>query len=285
MRARERFAPRRLVLVARDIGRRTARRLGIPVPMQSPRAAVRRSMSRATPTHGRWHGRLQQRYRSREIRRFLAPVVRRGELAFDVGANVGEWSRVMRSLGCRLVVVEPQADCVVSLRRSFAGDDEVAVVQAAVGDWIGSGELRPSTPGVTHASMSGDWQRTSMEKGYMPPEAWLAPIEVPVVTLDSLIERHGAPHYCKVDVEGFEPEVLRGLSQALPGVDFEFHQDLARAVEECVERLAELGEYRYRIFIGEWPEEWSGELAAPALSDAVAGLDPGTWGMIRARHV
>jgi FkbM family methyltransferase len=242
-------------------------------------------MSRATQPRGRWHGRLQKGYRSRQIRRFLAPVVRRGELAFDVGANVGEWSVVLRSLGCRLVVVEPQAECAASLRRSFAGDEEVAIVQAAVGDWIGSGELRPSTTGVTHASMSGDWRRTAMEKGYMPPEAWLEPIEVPVVTLDSLIERHGEPCYCKVDVEGFEPQVLRGLSHALPGVDFEFHQDLAGAVEECVERLAELGDYRYSVFLGEWPEAWSGELGGGELGDAIAALEPGMWGMVRARRV
>jgi FkbM family methyltransferase len=240
-------------------------------------------MSRATPPRGSWHGRLQNRYRSHRIRRFLGAAVRRGELVFDVGANVGEWSVVMRSLGCRLVAVEPQAECVAALRRSFAGDEEVAIVQAAVGDWIGSGELRPSTTGITHASMSGDWRRTATEKGYMPPEAWLEPIEVPVVTLDSLIERYGEPFYCKVDVEGFEPEVLRGLSHALPRLDFEFHQDLSSAVEECVERLAELGEYGYSIFLGEWPEASGGELGGRALCDAISALEPGMWGMVRAR--
>ncbi|HEX3293423.1 MAG TPA: FkbM family methyltransferase [Solirubrobacterales bacterium] len=284
MKARDRFAPRRLVLVAMDIGRRTARRLGIPIPLgvSEPGPAFRRSMSRATPPRGPLHRRLQKRYRAHRIRRFLAPAARRGQLAFDLGANVGEWSAVLRSLGSRVVAVEPQAECVAVMQRRFAADPDVATVRAAVADWIGTGELRPSTTSSTHASMSTDWRRIAMEKGYMPPEVWLEPIEVPVVTLDSLIDSHGVPSYCKIDVEGFEPQALRGLSHPIATIDFEFHRELADAVEDCLERLADLGDYRYRTFIGEWPEVRGGELARGAVPDAIAALEPGTWGMIRA---
>jgi len=242
-------------------------------------------MSRATPPRGPRHRRLQERYRAHRIRRFLAPVAPGGELAFDVGANIGEWSAVLRKLGCQVVAVEPQKECVAEMDRRFAGDAGVRIVQAAVADWIGSGELRPSTTSSTHASMSAEWRSTAMEKGYMPPEAWLEPIEVPVVTLDSLIERHGVPAYCKIDVEGFEPQALRGLSHPIDGVDFEFHRELTEAVERCVERLDQLGDYRYRVFVGEWPDAWGPELAAGAVASAVTALEPGIWGMIRARRL
>ena len=242
-------------------------------------------MSRATPPRSPRHHRLQERYRAHRIQRFLAPVARRHELAFDIGANIGEWSAVLRKLGCRVVAVEPQADCVAEMDRRFAGDAEVVTVQAAVADWIGSGDLRPSTTSSTHASMSAEWRRTAMEKGYMPPEVWLEPIEVPVVTLDSLIERHGLPAYCKIDVEGFEPQALRGLSHRIGGVDFEFHRELVEAVERCVKRLDQLCDYRYRIFVGEWPEACGREHAAGAVPGAVASLEPGTWGMVRARRL
>jgi FkbM family methyltransferase len=274
-------------MVARDIGRRTARRFGISVPFwaSEPGPAFRRSMSRATPPRGPRHRHLQERYRAHRIRRFLAPLAQRDELTFDVGANVGEWSAVLRKIGCRVVAVEPQAECVMEMDRRFAGDAGVVTVRVAVADWIGSGELRPSTTSSTHASMSAEWRRTAMEKGYMPPQVWLEPIEVPVVTLDSLIERHGVPAYCKIDVEGFEPQALRGLSQPIGGVDFEFHRELVEAVERCVERLEQLGNYRYRIFIGEWPDACGSELEAGAVPSAVVALPPGTWGMIRARHL
>lgn len=284
VKARDRFAPRRLVLVAKDIARRTAKRLGIPLPLTEsrPGPAFRRSMSRATPPRGPLHRRLQERYRAHRIRRFLAPVARPGRLAFDVGANVGEWSAALRSLGCRVVAVEPQAECVAEMRRRFAADRDVTTVEAAVADWTGTGELRPSTTSSTHASMSADWRSIAMEKGYMPREVWLDPIQVPVVSLDSLIESHGMPAYCKIDVEGFEPEVLRGLSHPLPAVDFEFHREMTDAVDKCLERLAGLGAYRYRVFVGEWPDASGGEVAGGEVAHAVAALESGTWGMIRA---
>jgi hypothetical protein len=103
-----------------------------------------------------------------------------------------------------------------------------------------------------------------------------------VVTLDSLIDSHGVPSYCKIDVEGFEPQALRGLSYPIATIDFEFHRELAEAIEDCLERLADLGDYRYRTFIGEWPEVRGGELARGAVPPAIASFEPGTWGMIRA---
>jgi hypothetical protein len=64
-----------------------------------------------------------------------------------------------------------------------------------------------------------------------------------VVTLDAAIRAFGKPTYCKIDVEGWEFEVLRGLSQGLPLISFEFHlTDVdARKTRACLERLLELG--------------------------------------------
>ena len=42
---------------------------------------------------------------------------------------------------------------------------------------------------------------------------WDAAETVPVTTLDALIAEHGPPRFVKIDVEGHEAEVLRGLSR------------------------------------------------------------------------
>jgi hypothetical protein len=83
---------------------------------------------------------------------------------------------------------------------------------------------------------------------------WDQRIEVTVETLDGLIAAHGGPSLIKLDVEGAEAVVLRGLSEPVPLVCFEALPAARDAALECLDRLVELGY--------EWFNRSSGEQAA-----------------------
>jgi FkbM family methyltransferase len=273
----------RIQWIVRSAVRRNYERLkAVLTEIRSPRTALRRSMSRANEARGPVHQRLQTAYRSRRLKRFLANQVVPGESAFDIGANRGEWTMALRSLTSPVVAVEPQAECTQELEAKFSRDPGVRIVSSAVAEQAGSGALHRTTTSTEHASMSEEWREASGALR-VPSSEWLDPIEVPVTTLDKLIEEHGAPGFCKVDVEGLEPEVFRGLGVPLSSVAFEFHHEMLDAVKQCVERLEQLGRYSYGLYLDEWPDRFATDLDPERLTDEIATLPRDSWGMVTAR--
>lgn len=176
---------------------------------------------------------------------FLGP----GDIGFDVGAHVGNRVRAWRQLGARVVAVEPQPDFVRILRLFFGRDQDVIIVPGAVGARAGRARLGISTATPTVSSMSPDWIRSvAVDRGFARVR-WDRSVDVEVITLDDLLAVHGPPAFCKIDVEGFEVDVLAGLSQPVRALSFEYlpaAHDAAVEALGLVERLgATAGGYVY----------------------------------------
>jgi hypothetical protein len=73
--------------------------------------------------------------------------------------------------------------------------------------------------------------------------------KVPVTTLDALIDRYGRPKFCKIDVEGFELPVLKGLTTPVPFLSFEFVEEFLDEAKLCARHLESLGEVEFNYFL------------------------------------
>jgi FkbM family methyltransferase len=138
-----------------------------------------------------------------------ASLVKPGQLVFDIGANVGARAKVFQHLGCRVVAVEPQRRCVRALKRSFK--DSITIVHAAISDLTGISTLH-LTGYHEMATMSPSWMDASSKSGRFRHVVWDRTETVRTVTLDALIREYGTPSFIKIDVEGHEEAVIRGLS-------------------------------------------------------------------------
>jgi FkbM family methyltransferase len=211
--------------------------------------------------------------RARRLRRFYAQFVTRGSLCVDVGAHAGNRVRSWLALGARVVAVEPQPDFVRLLRALYGRNPRVAIVPAALGREAGSGTLLVSERHPTVTTMSQRWVDDVSADPRFGTVRWDGAERVEVLTLQSLIARHGTPRFVKIDVECYEAEVLAGLETAVPSLSFEYLPAARTVALECVDRLAALGDYRYNWSIGESHRlaaaEW---IDGAALRDFVARL-------------
>lgn len=180
-----------------------------------------------------------------------ARFVRAGDLAFDIGSHVGDRIGSFRRLGARVVALEPQPLCAEAVRRIYADDDHVTLMQAACGSDEGRITLSINSANPTVSTASRDFVKAADGAAGWEGQTWDSQIEVPCTTLDRLVARHGVPAFAKIDVEGFENTVLGGLSRPLPMLSFEFttiQRDVALA---CLDRLSVVGNYAFDVALGE----------------------------------
>lgn len=74
---------------------------------------------------------------------------------------------------------------------------------------------------------------------------------VEVRTLESLIREFGIPSFCKLDVEGFEWEILSEVRTPLPAFSFEFLNPGLEHVEEILDRTKSWGDYLFQYSLRE----------------------------------
>lgn len=226
--------------------------------------------------------------RQQALRSLYRPFLPHNGLVFDVGAHVGDRSRAFAALGARVVAFEPQPHVFRVLQFLLRRNLRITLRPEALGKTVGTAPLAISLIFPTVSSLSRDWRSTLQKNnpGFSKVR-WPVTVTVELSTLDAMIAEYGVPDFCKIDVEGYESDVLSGLHHPIAGLSFEF---VAGALEQAVAAIQELeriGDYRFNVIEGEKRHflfaEWHQADAIRAWLDA--GADSLPSGDIYARKV
>src|SRR5262249_3574450 len=158
-----------------------------------------------------------------------------GDIVFDVGAHAGNRARAFAALGCRVVAIEPQPDFARLLRVLYGRSKRVEVVEAAVGESPGRSVLARGERTPTGPAATPHWRAARAEEPDFSTVRWNRRLEVETTTLDSLIARFGRPTFIKIDTEGAELAILRGLTCPVQALSFEYLPRTLDLVDMCVD--------------------------------------------------
>ena len=148
--------------------------------------------------------------------------------------------------GIDVVCVEPQPALYQHLVARFADTPGVSVVGKGVGALRGTLQMSISTREPTLSTFASHWK-----EGRFANAQWDCSAEVEITTLDDLVQEFGIPRYCKIDVEGYELEVVKGLNRRVGIVSFEFTNEYMNHAFAVIEKLIALGYKRFNLSLAE----------------------------------
>jgi FkbM family methyltransferase len=160
---------------------------------------VRRSMTGAT-------GNVYVGLHEFEDMAFVLHFLRPDDLFADIGANVGSFTVLAGAgAGARVIAFEPGVDAFYWLKQNIALNDLFRLVEPreqALGGRSGHVLFTSDLDTVNHVIPAKDKTIGEIRS-------------VAMTTLDEALDA-GCPSIIKIDVEGFETEVLRGAQETLP---------------------------------------------------------------------
>ena len=173
-------------------------------------------------------------------------LINKEDIVFDIGAHTGEKSKNLIEICSKIILVEPQPECIKILRKKFSNIPKVLILPYGLSSKKENLQLKINSSNPLISTFSSHWN-----KGRFSNSKWDQVINVNTTTLDQLISDYGHPKFIKIDVEGFELEVLKGLSQKTGIISFEFTSEFIEDATKCLVYLNKLGYKKFNYSEGE----------------------------------
>jgi FkbM family methyltransferase len=166
-------------------------------------------------------------------------------LVFDIGYNLGNFSKSILKKNPAVKILGVDANNVL-LNKSYTHEN-ISKLYCLVSDkknhkqnfFINHQYLGASTASKEYLKVgrlaTGSKTQEKINKLYDEIK------EVETKTLDQLIENYGVPDLIKIDVEGYEEVVIKGLSRKIPKITFEWSEEMVDSLLRTVEHLKKIG--------------------------------------------
>lgn len=203
---------------------------------------------------------FHKRIKYHDVKKFL----KKNDLFFDVGAHMGEKSKELIRNKINVVMIEPQPECLKFLRKLYSNNPLVTIIPMGLGRKEQKLEMSINSSQPVNSTFADHWKT-----GRFLDSNWDKKITVDITTLDELIKKYGHPQLIKIDVEGFEYDVLLGLTKKTGIISFEFASEFIENAYKSIDYLISLGYTEFNYSIGERRKFFTAWSSASIIKDKI----------------
>jgi FkbM family methyltransferase len=160
------------------------------------------------------------------------------DLVYDIGANKGNKVKAFLKMGFKVIAVEPEKKALSTLHWRFGKNKNVTIVENGVSDKEGELTIHIAESRSGLNTLSEKWVNsleTKKENRWHKKHSFKNGYSIEVTTLAHLFSKYGLPYFLKIDVEGYESQVIKGVNQAPAFISFE--TNLPEFLQETIDSI------------------------------------------------
>jgi len=162
------------------------------------------------------------------------------QILFDIGANEGKYTDANMKNFDKCILVEANPSLAENLREKYKTNESIYVVEAIASNK--ENEVFYISNANQISTSDPEWiQNSRFSNNYM----WSPVKGIKTVSVDTLIQQFGEPTLVKIDVEGYEYNVLQSLSKKVNMLCFEWAEEKKKEILLSIEYL---NRYKYTKF-------------------------------------